>query len=63
MKVEKELLYEYLVVIVRDTKGSIVAEVTPFKGDQKEEANDFYDKAGENWSESFLCKVLRGPKV
>lgn len=49
--------YRYLVVICREG----VPEVAGFNG--LDEAERFFAAASEQWSDSYLCDVLRGPKV
>lgn len=49
--------YQYLVVIVREG----APEVTGFN--DIDEATHFYDLWGARWSESYLCKIVLGPKV
>jgi len=44
-----------LVVIVREG----VAEVTEFEDDDT--ARTFFDEHAQQWTESFLCRVLAGP--
>lgn len=46
----------WLVVQKRDTAP---VEVTPFT--DQEEAERFYVDASENWTETYLCRVVHGP--
>ncbi len=59
-------LYNYLVVIVREgvpeaTGFCDLAEAQAFY--DLAEAQAFYDYHGAQWSESYLCEVVLGPKV
>lgn len=47
----------FLVVICREGE----TEATEF--DDLGQAREFHDWAGTYWSDSFLCQVLKGPKV
>lgn len=49
--------YPWLVVIVREG----VSEATGFTDEKA--AYDYYDRAGTQWSDSYLCRVERGPVV
>ena len=49
--------YTWLVVIVREG----APEVTGF--DNHKDAYDYFDRHGAQWSESYLCEVILGPKV
>lgn len=54
----KKLLYEYLVIIIRDG----IPEIIPFQThDHPENVDKFFDKTSEQWSDAFLCKVIKGP--
>lgn len=50
-------MYKYIVVIIREG----VPEVTGFYS--LSDALEYEDKAGIKWSETFVCEVLKGPKV
>jgi hypothetical protein len=50
-------MIRFLVVIYRDG----VPAVTGFE--DLEEATRFFEAAAEQWSDSYLCEVMRGPKV
>ena len=55
---EKELLYVYLIVICREG----ITEVVPFGSEcTLEEIERYFDRASEQWSDAYLCKVIRGP--
>jgi hypothetical protein len=47
----------HLVVILREGEPT----VTPFY--DAKDALEFYDRAGAQWSESFLVEIIRGPLV
>ena len=51
----RPLRWQYLVVIVREG----VPEVTGFN--DIDDATAFYDLHGSQWSESYLCNVMKGP--
>lgn len=46
----------WIVVIKRETDP---AEVTPFH--EYQDAKDFFDQWSQQWTESYLCGVLKGP--
>jgi len=50
----------HLVVILRDGEPSLTT-VTPFYN--LADAAEFHDRAGAQWSESYLVEILRGPLV
>ena len=52
-------IYSRLVIFNREG----VSEVTGFEPGNEREAEKFFDLASAQWSDSFLCLVLRGPKV
>jgi hypothetical protein len=52
---------KYLVVISREIAHNEDLTVTPF--DDLKSAARFHEDAGAQWSESFLCEVLKGPVV
>lgn len=56
---EKTLVYSILVVIVREG----VPELTGFREGEEREAEEYFEKVSMNWSDSFLCRVERGPRV
>lgn len=49
---------EWFVIRKRDTEP---IELHPFRSEL--EANAFYDLAAAQWSETFIVRVVRGPKV
>ena len=52
------LLYEYLVIIIREG----VSEIIPFESkDYPENVEKYFDRASTQWSDSYLCKVIKGP--
>jgi len=56
-KNNKKFVYSMIVVIVREGEK----EVVPFE--DEDEAREFFEKASLQWSDSFLCKVVKGPVV
>jgi hypothetical protein len=55
---EKELLYEYLIVICRDG----ITEVVPFGSEYTlKEIEKYFNSASEQWLDAYLCKVIEGP--
>ena len=52
-----DLSSKYIVIIWRDEDG---AQLTPFGS--KVNAEEFFDRVSMNWTESYLCKVLIGPR-
>lgn len=55
---EKKLLHEYLVVILREGR----LEVIPFENKTTPECVEgYFDRVSEQWSDAYLCKVLKGP--
>jgi hypothetical protein len=46
----------YLIVHKRDTDPT---EILPFE--EFDQANTLYDKLQENWTETYLCSVMKGP--
>ena len=55
--VQPHLLTNWLVVTVYDGEP----EVIPFE--DKAEALDFWERKSPNWSECFLCEVIKGNKT
>ncbi len=49
--------YTWIVVIVRES----LPEITGFH--DKESALEYFETFSPNWSESYLCEVIIGPKV
>ncbi|MCX6761425.1 MAG: hypothetical protein NTY33_01055 [Candidatus Moranbacteria bacterium] len=55
---EKKLLHEYLIVISRE--GEL--EVVPFGNEYAiKEIEAYFNRVSEQWSDAYLCKVIRGP--
>lgn len=50
--------YKWLVIIFREQEKEIV----PFREEDWDEAEKYFDRAREQWSDVFLCEILRGPK-
>ncbi len=56
---EKKPNYSRIVIIFQEDKPEIVG----FLNGDEEAAEEFYEKAGAQWSDSYLCQVLKGPLV
>ncbi len=59
MSGDRKLLYTIIVIINREGESQIV----PYKEGEEEEAEKFFDKASQNWSDSYFCRVEKGPVV
>jgi hypothetical protein len=55
MRDKMKLLYTHLVIIIYEGKPV----VTGFNN--YEDAREFFENASLQWSDSFLCTVLKGP--
>ncbi len=51
--------YEWIVVIIREP--DIERDIVMFHDES--DARDYYDRWGAQWTESYLCKIVEGPKV
>jgi hypothetical protein len=51
---------KWIVIIKRETENP---EIVPFDEDQEEMALEFMDKAGTQWSDTYLCEVIQGPGI
>lgn len=56
---ERQLLYSRIVIICREGRS----EITPFKPGDEKDAEEYFDIASANWSDSYLCIVEKGPAV
>lgn len=56
---QKKLQYEWLVIIFKDGQP----EFSPFTDTDQEEVEKYFEKASEQWSDSYLCKVIKGPVI
>ena len=55
---KKELLHEHLVVICREG----ISEIIPFGNEYTlEEIEEYFERASTQWSDAYLCKVIKGP--
>ncbi len=56
-KKEPDLVTKYFVIIFGDGEER---KFVPFN--DKDEARAYFDRASMNWSDSYLCKVIIGPR-
>lgn len=57
LKMKNKSCYSRIVIIFREGEVRII----PFEQGFEKEAKNFFEKASQQWSDSFLCDVLKGP--